>query len=97
MKIKLSFVYILSNKYNTVFYTGVTSNLQKRVWEHKNNFIKGFTQKYNIHKLIYYETFDYIEEAIIREKYIKGKKREFKKELIKKTNLQYKDLYENIL
>jgi len=97
MKIKQSFVYILSNKYDTVFYTGVTSSLKKRIWEHKNNLIKGFTQKYNVHKLVYYEVFDNIEEAIMKEKYIKGKKREYKKELIKKANFKYEDLYESIL
>ena len=97
MKIKQSFVYILSNKYDTVFYTGVTSSLRKRIWEHKNNLIKGFTQKYNVHKLVYYEVFDNIEEAIMKEKYIKGKKREYKKELIKKANFKYEDLYESIL
>ena len=97
MKIKQSSVYILSNKYDTVFYTGVTSSLRKRIWEHKNNLIKGFTQKYNVHKLVYYEVFDNIEEAIMKEKYIKGKKREYKKELIKKANFKYEDLYESIL
>ena len=97
MKTKQSFVYILSNKHDTVFYTGVTSSLRKRIWEHKNNLIKGFTQKYNVHKLVYYEVFDNIEEAIMKEKYIKGKKREYKKELIKKANFKYEDLYESIL
>jgi len=97
MRLKQGFVYILANKYNTVFYAGVTSNLQKRIWEHKNNIVKGFTQKYSIHKLIYYEVLENIEEAIAREKYIKGKKREYKKKLTEEMNPQYKDLYGNIL
>jgi len=87
----------MANKYNTVLYVGVTSNLSKRVWEHKNNIVRGFTQKYNIHKLVYYEIFENIEEAIAREKYIKGKKREYKKGLIKKINPDYKDLYKDLL
>ncbi len=64
---------------------------------YKNNLIKSFTQKYNIHKLVYYEVFDDIEKAIMREKYIKGKKREYKKKIIEKTNSKYKDLYKDIL
>lgn len=97
MKKKRGFLYILANKYNAVFYTGVTSDLIKRVWEHKNNIIKGFTQKYNVHKLVYHEVFERIEDAIAREKYIKGKGRVFKKQLIEKVNPEYRDLYEDIL
>lgn len=63
-----SFVYILTNKYNTVFYTGVTSNLPKRVWEHKEKVVDGFAEKYNATKLVYYEAIDNIESAILREK-----------------------------
>ncbi|MFH1561775.1 MAG: GIY-YIG nuclease family protein [Patescibacteria group bacterium] len=94
---KQGFIYIMTNKYNTVFYTGVTGNLVKRVWEHKNSIVGGFTQKYHVHKLVYCETFEEIEEAIAREKYIKGKKREYKRSLIEKTNPNYKDLCENVL
>jgi putative endonuclease len=94
---KQGFIYILTNEFNTVFYTGVSSNLVKRVWEHKNNAVDGFTKKYCVHKLVYYEVLDNIEIAIEREKYIKGKKREFKKKLIEKDNSSYEDLYKTIL
>ena len=67
-----TYVYILTNNWNTVLYVGVTSNLVKRVWEHKQKFIKSFTQRYNITKLVYYENFQNIEEAIKREKQLKG-------------------------
>ncbi len=97
MNKKQGFIYIMANKYNTAFYVGTTSNLPKRIWEHKNNIIHSFTQKYNIHKLVYYETFENMEIAIAREKYIKGKKREYKKKLIEKTNPYYKDLYKDLL
>ena len=97
MLIKHGYVYILANVYNTVLYIGVTSNLIKRIWEHKNSYVEGFTTKYNLHKLVYFETFENIEEAIIREKYLKGKNRNFKQKLIEKTNPHYNDLYNNIL
>ena len=97
MKNKQGFVYILTNKHNTVFYTGVTSNLRRRIWEHKNNVVKGFTQKYNVHKLVYYEIFDEIGTALEREKYTKGKKRTYKLNLIESGNPEYKDLYGDIL
>lgn len=90
------FVYILTNKNNTVLYTGVTRDLKKRVWEHRSDFVEGFTRKYRVHKLVYYETFDDIEFAIQREKYIKGKRRNFKLQLIKSFNPDYHDLYETI-
>ena len=78
-------------------YTGVTSNLVKRVYEHKNNLVEGFTAKYNIHKLVYYEVFDTIEQAIIKEKQIKDMNREDKLEMIRKFNHTFKDLYNQIL
>ena len=93
---KQGYIYILTNKLNTVFYTGVSSEIKKRVWQHKNSFIEGFTKKYNVHKLVYYEVFDEIKDAITREKYIKGKGRKFKKDLIEKSNPEYKDLYKSI-
>ena len=94
---KNAFVYILTNKYNTVFYIGVTSNLPKRVWEHKEKVVKGFTQRYNITKLVYFEAIDNIESAILREKQLKKWHKKWKKDLVEKQNPQYKDLYENIL
>jgi len=91
------YTYILTNKYNTVFYTGITNNLIKRVWEHKEKSVKGFTQKYNINKLVYFEEFTTPIEAITREKQIKGWLRSKKIDLIKKGNSDYKDLYFEII
>jgi len=93
---KHGYVYLLTNISNSVIYTGVTSNLQQRVYEHKHNLVKGFTEKYNVHKLVYYEMFNSIEEAIIREKQIKGGSRKKKLELIGQTNPGFKDLYEEL-
>ena len=73
-------------------YIGVTSNLQKRVWEHKNKVVKGFTEKYNVNKLVYYELTDSIETAINREKQLKRWHREWKINLIKEMNPEFKDL-----
>ena len=92
-----SFVYILTNKYNTVFYTGVTSNLPKRVWEHKEKVVDGFAEKYNATKLVYYEAIDNIESAILREKQLKKWKRDWKIKLIKDFNPTFEDLYEKII
>lgn len=78
-------------------YTGVTSNLIKRVYEHKNNLVQGFTAKYKLHKLVYCEIFDTIEQAIIREKQIKDMNRKDKLDMIKKSNPSFKDLYSQIL
>lgn len=66
------YVYILANKTNKVLYTGVTNDLERRCHEHKNKLLKGFTQKYNVDKLVYFESFNYIDKAILREKQIKG-------------------------
>lgn len=93
---KGGFTYILANTRPTL-YTGVTNNLVRRVFEHKNHVIKGFTSKYNVHKLVYYESFDLIEQAIIREKQIKDLNRQEKLELIKSQNPNMKDLYNSIL
>ena len=93
---KGGFVYIMVNARPTL-YTGVTNNLIRRAYEHKNNLIKGFTSKYNLHKLVYYETFDTIEQAIIREKQIKNMDRADKLEMIRKFNPTFKDLYNEIL
>lgn len=94
---KQGFVYILTNKNNTILYVGVTSNLLKRIWEHKNHVIEGFSKRYKLDKLVYFETVDNIESAIEREKYLKGKSRQFKVELIESTNQSWNDLYKNII
>lgn len=94
---KQSFVYILFNKSDGVLYTGITSDLVKRVFEHKSKVIKGFTQKYNVDKLGYYEVFEDIEQAILREKQIKAGSRKKKIELIESINPEWRDLYEDIL
>jgi len=78
---------------DTVIYAGVTSNLQKRIYEHKEKMVDGFTKKYNVDKLVYYETFDNIEDAISREKQIKAGSRKKKIDLINSINPDYKDLY----
>ena len=86
------YVYIITNQRNTVLYTGITSDLGKRIKEHKDKIVKGFTKKYNIDKLVYYEVFDSPKEAIFREKQIKAGQRKKKIDLIKKNNLEFKDL-----
>lgn len=95
MKIHCYYIYILTNKNNTVLYSGVTNNLVRRCHEHKTKLFKGFTEKYNVDKLIYYELFDEIEFAIRREKQIKGYSREKKDRLIEKFNPNRNDLYNN--
>lgn len=91
------YTYILFNKRNGTLYIGVTSNLVKRVFEHKNKLVDGFTKKYNIDKLAYYEIYDDIEEAIIREKRLKGASRKKKLELIEMNNPEWLDLYDEII
>ncbi len=93
---KQYYVYIMTNKKNNVLYTGVTNNLAKRVYEHKEKLVSGFTTKYNINKLVYYEMLDDIYNAIKREKQIKGGSRQKKIELINSLNPQWKDLYDEI-
>ncbi len=95
MKIQLYYVYILSNAHNTVLYTGVTNDLQRRCFEHKQKIIKGFTQKYNVDKLVYFEPFDFAEYAIAREKQIKGYSRAKKNALINSFNKEWVELYNN--
>jgi putative endonuclease len=89
-------VYIMTNKKEGTLYIGVTSNLVKRVWEHKNNFIKGFTEKYNMHNLVYFEMHQDMLSAITREKQLKKWNRAWKIELIEKYNSGWKDLYSSI-
>ena len=90
------YIYILTNKGNTVLYTGVTSDLIKRVYEHKQKLIEGFTSRYNVNKLVYYEAFDDIENAIIREKKIKGWLRIKKIRLVELKNPGWEDLYNKL-
>jgi putative endonuclease len=96
MKQKYYYVYILSNKYNNVIYVGITNDLIRRVYEHKNKLIEGFTEKYNVDKLVYYELFNDPINAITREKQLKGYSRKKKVELINSFNPEWKDLYENL-
>ena len=88
------FVYIMTNKWNTVLYTGVTNNLIRRVYEHKEKMIGGSTKRYNVTKLVYYEVFEDIENAILREKQIKDVSRHKKIELINSMNNAWRELYE---
>jgi putative endonuclease len=90
-------VYILASKRNGTLYIGVTSNLSRRVYEHKEKLIEGFTKKYNITQLVYAEEFQDINDAIDREKCIKKWNREWKLKLIEKQNPNWEDLYENML
>ena len=86
------YVYILTNTYNTVLYIGVTNNLERRVLEHKSGLIKGFTQKYNLHKLVYYEQTSNVNSAIAREKQLKGLTRAKKNAIIDSFNPEWRDL-----
>ena len=90
------YIYFMTNTGNNVIYTGVTNNLKRRVYEHKNKIIKGFTQKYNINKLVYFEYSPSIESAIMREKQIKAGSRLKKIELIENTNPNWDDLYDTL-
>ncbi len=86
----------MTNKINTVIYTGVTSDLVKHVYEHKNHLADGFTKKYNVTKLVYYEVSGGIDDAIVREKQIKAGSRAKKIKLIQSLNPEFKDLYDEI-
>ena len=88
------YVYMLTNFNNKVLYIGVTNNLNRRIYEHKNKLVEGFTKKYNLNKLVFYETFNDINEAITCEKRLKGWKREKKNDLINQKNPNWLDLYE---
>ena len=90
-------VYILASKPRGTLYTGVTSDLIKRVWEHKNKFVSGFTKKYNTYILVYYEIHESIDSAILREKQIKKWHRSWKIRLIEEMNPEWYDLYSNII
>jgi putative endonuclease len=94
---KQYFVYILSNKRNGTLYIGVTNNLVRRVYEHKNDVIDGFTKKYKVHNLVYFEQYEEIELALNREKQLKFWQRRWKLELIETNNPDWKDLYDDLI
>ena len=89
-------IYLLSNKPNGTLYTGVTSDLPKRIWQHRNGITKGFTTRYNLTRLVYFELFQNMLQAISREKQIKAGSRAAKIKLIERMNPGWKDLYEEI-
>jgi putative endonuclease len=95
--IKQPAVYILANKRNGTLYIGITSGLVKRIREHKNSIVEGFTKRYGLHQLVWYELHESMESAIIREKRLKEWKRVWKLELIEKSNPDWQDLYETIV
>ena len=86
------YVYILTNKGDRVMYIGVTNDLARRIWEHKNEVNEGFTKRYHVHKLVYFEEYSSIEDAIAREKQLKGLSREKKNMLVRSNNPQFTDL-----
>ena len=86
------YVYILANKTNSTVYIGVTNDLMRRLWEHRNDRIEGFTKTYHVHKLVYYESFSDVRDAIAREKQLKGWRRARKNELIESVNPAWEDL-----
>ncbi|MFA6094035.1 MAG: GIY-YIG nuclease family protein [Elusimicrobiota bacterium] len=96
MTSKLPCVYILSSRRNGTLYVGVTSDLVKRIWEHKNDVMEGFTKRYKVHSLVWFELHGTMESAILRETSIKGWERDWKLELIERENPDWKDLYINI-
>jgi putative endonuclease len=93
---KQSYVYILASRRNGTLYVGVTSDLVKRVYEHKQNIIDGFTKKYGVHTLVYYEIHEDVREAIAREKRIKKWNRTWKLRLIEEINPEWRDLYNEL-
>lgn len=93
---KQYYVYLMTNKNNSVLYTGITNDLKRRVYEHKEKLVNGFTKKYNVSKLIYYEMLEDPENAVLREKKIKAGSRQKKIDLINSMNKEWHDLYEQI-
>ena len=89
-------VYILASKRNGTLYVGVTSNLLERVWQHKNDLVEGFTKRYGVHTLVWFETHEAMESAITREKNLKRWKRDWKIDLIQKANPSWRDLYHEL-
>jgi putative endonuclease len=94
---KQSYVYILASRKNGTLYVGVTSDLIKRIYEHKQNIINGFTKKYSVHTLVYYEIHDDVREAITREKQIKKWNRSWNLRLIEEKNPEWRDLYNEMV
>lgn len=94
---KLPCVYILASRRNGTLYVGVTSDLAKRIWEHKNDVVEGFTKRYVVHTLVWYEPHETMISAIAREKAIKEWKRKWKLDLIERCNSQWRDLYDDLL
>lgn len=97
MRIKEPCVYILASHRNGTLYTGVTSNLVQRIWQHKSKLVEGFTTKYGVHDLVWFESHATMESAITREKSIKGWKRAWKLALIESENPGWRDLYDEIV
>ena len=96
-RFKYSFIYIMTNKRNGTLYVGVTTNLLQRTYQHRNHLIEGFTDKYNLDKLVYYEIYDDLHLAIAREKQLKKWKRAWKIKLIEILNPSWKDLFDSLV
>ncbi len=90
-------VYMLASKRNGTLYIGVTSDLIKRIWEHRNDLVEGFTSRYNVHRLVWYELHENMESAITREKRLKNWKRKWKLEIIENSNPEWLDLFDTIV
>lgn len=97
MRVKRYWVYMLASKRGGTLYTGVTSRLEKRTWQHKNDVIDGFTKRYGVHRLVWFEEWGDIGDAIAREKQIKGWNRAWKIRLIEKTNPEWTDLFPSLI
>lgn len=93
---KSYYVYLITNWNNKVIYVGVTNNLKRRIYEHRNSIVYGFTKKYKVYKLVYFEVCDEIEGALVREKQIKAGSRFKKEQLVKDNNPDFEDLYDSI-
>ena len=93
---KQYYVYIMTNRRNTVLYIGVTNNLIRRIYEHKEKLVDGFAKKYNVTKLVYYEVYEDVENAISREKQLKAGSRQKKIDLINQMNIGWRDLYDEL-
>ncbi|MEM6780805.1 MAG: GIY-YIG nuclease family protein [Pseudomonadota bacterium] len=94
--LKTFYIYILASKKNGFLYTGLTSELPKRIWEHKNEVVEGHTKKYKIKRLVHYEVFEDFEAAVKREKQLKKWRRQWKIDLIEKANPDWNELYDEI-